>query len=184
MRSGKNVGYCHRVLVCFHYCWRWSTTASFKQCQNWYHFVSIRFGTRAVLQSTPENLDWLKSLSLSLYHTHTHTHEEPVGCVVVTVVWTRRPVFKSWTRQFAFHIVLILMEKAWIQITFVWQQLQENWNLGRSECLGIYKYIYSHPQTISLYHNSSLWLDTRNGSSWDQNPSVGYFTPELPSFSA
>ena len=32
------------------------------------------------------------------------------------------------------------------------------------------KEIYCHPQTVSLYHNSSVWLDTKDASSWDQNP--------------
>ena len=48
-------------------------------------------------------------------------------------------------------------------------------------------YIVIHRQTVSLYHNSSVWLDTRDASSWDRNPadftSVGYLTPEKSSFS-
>ena len=52
----------------------------------------------------------------------------------------------------------------------------------------IYIYIYSHPQTVSLYHNSSARLDKLVASSWDWNPadfmSVRYLTPELSSFSA
>ena len=33
------------------------------------------------------------------------------------------------------------------------------------------QYIYSHHrQTLSLYHNSSEWLETRDASSWDRNP--------------
>ena len=31
-------------------------------------------------------------------------------------------------------------------------------------------YIVIHRQTVSLYHNSSVWLDTLDASSWDQNP--------------
>ena len=27
----------------------------------------------------------------------------------------------------------------------------------------IYIYIYCHPQTVSFYQNSSVWLDTRDG---------------------
>ena len=46
----------------------------------------------------------------------------------------------------------------------------------------------SHPQTVSLYLNSLVWLDTRDSSSWDQSPtdftSIGYLTPELLSFLA
>ena len=36
-------------------------------------------------------------------------------------------------------------------------------------------YIVIHSQTISLYHNSSLWLDTRDARSGDRN--LGNFTP-------
>ena len=28
--------------------------------------------------------------------------------------------------------------------------------------------------TVSLYHNSSVWLDMRDASSWDQNPANSY----------
>ena len=31
-------------------------------------------------------------------------------------------------------------------------------------------YIVINRQTVSLYHNSSVWLDTQDASSWDQNP--------------
>ena len=31
-------------------------------------------------------------------------------------------------------------------------------------------HIYSHVQTVSLYHNSSVRLDTDDAWSWDQNP--------------
>ena len=31
----------------------------------------------------------------------------------------------------------------------------------------IYIYIYCHLQTVLLYHNTSVWLDTRDVSSWD-----------------
>ena len=36
----------------------------------------------------------------------------------------------------------------------------------------IYIYIYTviHKQTVSLYHNSSVGLDSRDASSQDQNP--------------
>ena len=34
----------------------------------------------------------------------------------------------------------------------------------------IYIYIVINRQTVSLYHNSSVWLDTRDASSWDRNP--------------
>ena len=30
-----------------------------------------------------------------------------------------------------------------------------------------WEHIYGHPQTVSLYYNSSVWLDTREASSWD-----------------
>ena len=33
----------------------------------------------------------------------------------------------------------------------------------------IYIYIGIHRQTVSLYHNSSLWPDTLNAWSWDRN---------------
>ena len=48
--------------------------------------------------------------------------------------------------------------------------------------------IYSNPQTVWLYHKSSVWLDTRDASRWDRNPAdflpVGYLTFELSSISA
>ena len=33
----------------------------------------------------------------------------------------------------------------------------------------IYIYIVIHRLTVSLYHNSSLWLDTLDAGSWDRN---------------
>ena len=48
-------------------------------------------------------------------------------------------------------------------------------------------HIYSYPQTV-LYHNTSVWLITRETSSWDREPvdftPVGYLTIELSSSSA
>ena len=47
-------------------------------------------------------------------------------------------------------------------------------------------YIVIQRQTVSLYLNSSVWLDMRDASSWNRNPtdfsSVGYSTPNLSSF--
>ena len=52
-------------------------------------------------------------------------------------------------------------------------------------CVYIYIYIVIYRQTVSLYHNSSVWLDTRDASSWDRNPAdlmlVGHLTPQLSS---
>ena len=47
-----------------------------------------------------------------------------------------------------------------------------NWKLLLTIHIYMYIYIYIiiHRQTISLYHKSSVWLDTQNTSSWDQNP--------------
>ena len=39
----------------------------------------------------------------------------------------------------------------------------------------IYIYIFIHRHTVSLYHNSFLWLDTQHASSWDRKPPR--FTP-------
>ena len=36
-------------------------------------------------------------------------------------------------------------------------------------CIYIYIYIVIHWQTVSLYHNSSVWLDTWDAPNWDQN---------------
>ena len=33
----------------------------------------------------------------------------------------------------------------------------------------IYKYCVIHRQTVSLYHNYSVWLDTENASSWGRD---------------
>ena len=37
-----------------------------------------------------------------------------------------------------------------------------------------------HRQTVSLYHNSSVWLDTQDASSWDRN--LPNFTLDLVSY--
>ena len=39
-------------------------------------------------------------------------------------------------------------------------------------------YIVIHIQTVSLYHNFSVWLDTSDTSSWNRNPPN--FTLDLP----
>ena len=46
--------------------------------------------------------------------------------------------------------------------------------------LHISKYIVIHKQTVLLYHNSSVGLDTQDTSSWDQNPPN--FTLDLVSY--
>ena len=50
-------------------------------------------------------------------------------------------------------------------------------------CVYIYIYIVIHSQTVSLYHNTSMWLDTWDASNWDRNPAdfrtVGYLTALL-----
>ena len=49
----------------------------------------------------------------------------------------------------------------------------------------IYIYIVIHRETVSLYHNFSVWLDTQDVSRWDRNPtdfsSIVYLTPKLSS---
>ena len=37
-------------------------------------------------------------------------------------------------------------------------------------CVYMYIFIGIHRQTVSLYHNSSVWLDTRDAPSRDRNP--------------
>ena len=46
----------------------------------------------------------------------------------------------------------------------------------------IYIYIYTHSQTVSLYYNSSVWLDMQGASSWDRNQSN--FMLDLISYSS
>ena len=46
----------------------------------------------------------------------------------------------------------------------------------------IYIYIVIHRQTVSLYHNSSVWLDMQDASNWGQNPPN--FKLDLVSYSA
>ena len=54
--------------------------------------------------------------------------------------------------------------------------------------MNVYIYIYIvHRLTVSLYHNSFVWLDPRDTSNWGRNQadftSVGYLTPDPSSFS-
>ena len=69
------------------------------------------------------------------------------------------------------------------------------WERERAEYIYIYIYIYScvcvcarvcvviHRRTVSLYHLTSVGLDTRDTSRWDQNmpdfTSAGYLTPVI-----
>ena len=46
----------------------------------------------------------------------------------------------------------------------------------------IYIYIVNHRQTISLSHNSSVWLDVQDALSWDRNPPN--FVLDLVSYSS
>ena len=41
-------------------------------------------------------------------------------------------------------------------------------SLSLSLYIYIYIYIVIHRQTVSLYYNYSVWLDTQNASSWDR----------------
>ena len=49
---------------------------------------------------------------------------------------------------------------------------------GIPDLLHIYIYIVIHRQIISLYHNSSVWLDTQDASSHNRYPPN--FTLSLP----
>ena len=40
---------------------------------------------------------------------------------------------------------------------------------GLYKYIYIYIYIFIHRQTVSLYHNSSVWLETEDAWSWDRN---------------
>ena len=33
-------------------------------------------------------------------------------------------------------------------------------------------HVYCHPQTVSLYHNTSVWLDAQDVLTWDRNLSI------------
>ena len=44
----------------------------------------------------------------------------------------------------------------------------------------IYIYIVIQRQTVSLYHNSSVWLDTQDASSWNRN--LANFTLDFVSY--
>ena len=50
--------------------------------------------------------------------------------------WTWWPAFKSWTRLFAFHIVLTPLGKAWIQLfSFqLWVNSKVVWDLSPAGC--------------------------------------------------
>ena len=49
------------------------------------------------------------------------------------------------------------------------QLVQEIWT-EKKKFLGKNVYIVIHRQTVSLYHNSLVWLDTQDALSWDRNP--------------
>ena len=54
-------------------------------------------------------------------------------------------------------------------------------------CVCVCVCVCAHRQTVSLYHNTSVRLDHRNGSRKDRNPadfqSIGYLPHKLSSFS-
>ena len=43
----------------------------------------------------------------------------------------------------------------------------------------IYIYIVIHRRTVSLYHNSSAWLDMLESRSWDRNPASSNANPRF-----
>ena len=55
-----------------------------------------------------------------------------------------------------------------VNIDVLINQLHMAYCRTNSPCIYIYIYILS-PQIGSLYHNSSVWLDTWDASSWDRN---------------
>ena len=108
--------------------------------------------------------------------------------------WTRWPEFKTWTRQFAFHIALILLGKVCIQLfslqlglfnlgiatglreAKLWTQTNKtplkNWPcVAPCSCGGvgiyiyIYIYIYYNSVWLSLSHLVGLW-QTKCGIIW------------------
>ena len=43
----------------------------------------------------------------------------------------------------------------------------------------MYIYIVIHRQTVSFYHNASVWLDTLDSQSWDRNPADSDVNPRF-----
>ena len=51
------------------------------------------------------------------------------------------------------------------------KQIHTYWYIYIHTQIHIYIHIYCHPQTdFSLYHNSSVWQDSQETSSWNCNP--------------
>ena len=89
------------------------------------------------------------------------------------------------------QVLLILTVKkkqgSWKCVTKIWQTKEDIsirgfWtsNLARTHTnthppthtltyIYIYIYIYCHPQSVSFYQNSSVWLDRQDSRSWDRN---------------
>ena len=60
-----------------------------------------------------------------------------------------------------------------------WRKSRDGWGFGRIKFF-IVIYIITDRQTVTLYQNSSVWLDAQDTLSWDRNPfgvkSAGYLT--------
>ena len=73
------------------------------------------------------------SLSLSLSYTHTHTHTHTITCTHIhTHTHTHTQIYIRTYTLFAFHIILILFGKVWIQL-FSLQLTNLATNLGEGK---------------------------------------------------
>ena len=62
-----------------------------------------------------------------------------------------------------FLLTYHMNKSRWILYIYIYIYIFINW-------IYIYIYIVIHRQTVSLYHDYSVWLDMQDASSWDRNP--------------
>ena len=98
---------------------------------------------------------WQKINNFPIYFPFTHTHTHIYIYIYIYI---------------AFYFHLSMFTHLYIYL-HIWVNIDALFSYFYIQSyIYIYIYIVIHRQSVSLYQNSSIWLDTQDASNWDRNP--------------
>ena len=125
----------------------------------------------------PSLTDWLAVCNLLRL-----SHSEPPSLTdwlaVCNLLGLSHRVQSSLTDQHAVYHILGLTPSVTFSLC-LWGIFNTSLNAIISEWQTYNTHIVIHRQSVSLYHNSPVWLDSQDASSWDWNPLQFYVRPSI-----